>query len=895
MSVQLVIYPQTSGKQRNIDFNPNYELAVDGQTFTTVNGSTNISSSPLFTFIALYATYDIPINTWARYSSGASANVTMSDGNLECSTIDNGISQTITQLDIGSSYDIEIDVIQGTWGIHLVRYTSEGTPSLITPFPNGYTTSEIGTNIFTFTAEETNFTEGTSIVMFVNCTTANSKIGSISVKGSTVQGTRIQFQEKIIADLYEEESIPLTLSIDNFTNAAEQTQSYSKAFDLPGTKKNNLIFNSLYEITRQWNFITFNTHMKTRCEIKEDGFLIFEGYLRMLDVKDNNGEISYSVNVYSEVITIADILKERTFKDLDLVELTHEYNKTQIKYSWNDSGTGITWDYPGTSGFRGFDTLKYPFVDWAHQYTTDISGNPILPSLESVFRPWIQIKYLIDRIFQSVNDFQYTSTFLNTDDFKKLYMDFNWGTGDGPANLSNTLGCNFMGSGGAWYAGNGTWTPLLLNTPAQELEDNGYNHAITSGEFTATDDNTHYTINYTWRLENVNDAGDIDFRWLLTRASGTTEEILLENNVNVSRGYFNISANYSFTLDAGDKLVPQFKSNVTANLAELYNLQSVSVQITVQSTTEATMLQNLRGETNQWEFLKGIFTMFNLVSMPDKDNPYNIIIEPYEDIFYSTQAGTTLQERNINHDWTEKVDISQMSLNPLPNLKSKTIFKYVDDDDDYLFRTYKNATGGYSYGSKVFEVPQPNVFDGVEEIVASPFAATLSKILDPMYPQLIVPSIYSYNPDDGSSESFENKPRICYNNGKVTMTNRTYHIPAQAGLSSENQPEYLQFSHLTEIPSTTNSKDFNFGECQYLLGMGDTVVDNLFNSYWAKYIFDLYDPDTRIMTLKVFLTAADLSLFQFNETVFIKNREFRVNKIDYQPGQLSTVEFILIP
>ena len=128
-----------------------------------------------------------------------------------------------------------------------------------------------------------------------------------------------------------------------------------------------------------------------------------------------------------------------------------------------------------------------------------------------------------------------------------------------------------------------------------------------------------------------------------------------------------------------------------------------------------------------------------------------------------------------------------------------------------------------------------------------------------------------------------------------SCTNTTYYIPAQAGLSSENQPEYLQFSHLTEIPSTTNSKDFNFGECQYLLGMGDTVVDNLFNSYWAKYIFDLYDPDTRIMTLKVFLTAADLSLFQFNETVFIKNREFRVNKIDYQPRQLSTVEFILIP
>ena len=44
-------------------------------------------------------------------------------------------------------------------------------------------------------------------------------------------------------------------------------------------------------------------------------------------------------------------------------------------------------------------------------------------------------------------------------------------------------------------------------------------------------------------------------------------------------------------------------------------------------------LQNLRGELKQWEFLKGLFTMFNLISMPDESNPTNILIEPYADIF----------------------------------------------------------------------------------------------------------------------------------------------------------------------------------------------------------------------------------------------------------------------
>jgi hypothetical protein len=48
------------------------------------------------------------------------------------------------------------------------------------------------------------------------------------------------------------------------------------------------------------------------------------------------------------------------------------------------------------------------------------------------------------------------------------------------------------------------------------------------------------------------------------------------------------------------------------------------------------------------------------------------------------------------------------------------------------------------------------------------------------------------------------------------------------------------------------------------------------------------------MSLKVNLTPGDMNSFNFYDTVFIKNREYRVNKIDYKPGDLATVEFILI-
>ena len=96
-------------------------------------------------------------------------------------------------------------------------------------------------------------------------------------------------------------------------------------------------------------------------------------------------------------------------------------------------------------------------------------------------------------------------------------------------------------------------------------------------------------------------------------------------------------------------------------------------------------------------------------------------------------------------------------------------------------------------------------------------------------------------------------------------------------------------------PDPSDTKDFHFGEAQYFLGIGDTTAMNLFNMYWLPYLFELYDADTKTLTIKVLLNAADISYFDFRDLVIIKNREYRVNKIDYKPHDLSTVELILIP
>ena len=46
-------------------------------------------------------------------------------------------------------------------------------------------------------------------------------------------------------DLYDNEPLPLSLSIDNFINIAENSAGYSQVFKMPGTKVNNKFFNHI--------------------------------------------------------------------------------------------------------------------------------------------------------------------------------------------------------------------------------------------------------------------------------------------------------------------------------------------------------------------------------------------------------------------------------------------------------------------------------------------------------------------------------------------------------------------------------------------------------------------------------------------------------------------------
>ena len=887
MSVQLILYPQSYNGLNSLS-GAGTEHIIDGINFNTINSSTTSLSlaAPTYQSAINALNASMVVNTWYRFSSSATP-PTESSGTVGI-VAQQGIIQKLSNLIIGQIYDVTIETTASTLTFYVYSGTNQqsSTPATV-----------VGTNSLQFTATSTTNT----IVIY---STGTSAVTSVSVQ-QAAQNPSGAIQDlatgQVICDLYEDEDIPLTLSVDDFKNVAEQVQSYSKAFNLPATKRNNQIFDNIFEVTRDTSGLAFNPYVRTQCELKQDGFILFQGYLRLIDIQEKQGEISYNVNLYSEAIALADLLENRTFNDIDFSELTHAYTYTEIRNSWQGI-LGLTnplpvGTYAGTAGASTTNVLRYPFVNWSHSYTLGTNGGPALPNLESSFRPFISIKYLIQRIFEST-PFSFTSTFFDTADFEKLSMDFNWGGNEMPVPDNEYYATWKFGTGAASNIGTGTFKELRLIPNGVTGGESGSsvppNYNTSTYIITATTNNEIYNISYNFKVNNT-DTGQnsISFQWL---HNTTVIDYASPTVVGGGDSIWYVGA-FTVNLNSGDTLKAQFNGN-----SFFYQDQAaasvVSFSVSNISVTSAT-LNTLRGEIGQWEFLKGIMTMFNLVSVPDKNNPNNIIIEPYKDIFLENSDSTKL-------DWTDKIDIEEIKLTPLTELNKSTMFKFVEDDDDYAFTQYKIGVQNHLYGSQFFDASTssnnlPTILTGEEEIIPEPFAATVPRPLMTQFFDFIVPTIYSYNADDGTSEPFENSPRIMYNNGVQsaalgTFVSTTYDVPAQNGVGGNaTEYEFLQFSHLTDIPTTSSTTDFHFGICQLIQPIGNPTTNNLFNTYWLPYLNELYNPDTRTMVLKVNLTPGDINTFKFFDTVFIKNREFRVNKIDYKPNDLATVEFILIP
>ena len=658
---------------------------------------------------------------------------------------------------------------------------------------------------------------------------------------------------EFVLDLYKDEPIPFQFKIDDFTNVAEKSSSNSKSFEIPGTKNNNVFFNHIYEITSDSEF---NPHKKTKVIYKEDGFDIFVGYLQLNDIVIKNNNVSYEITLYSETINLKEELEKKTFRDLDLTELQHNYYASNIKNSF----TGNTsYTNASTSGFRTGASVKYPLIKW-NDSSSYFSGLLTAFFTSDLFRPFVNCKYLLERIISDAG-FTFTSTFLSSTDFTKLYIDFN-----ADAAPYNALQSFIVDTPSAQVY-SATYTTIDLDTIVDGVFLDGSDYYdLSSNQITALLDNTTISATITFTISNITPGANanLSFRRLKNgnQAGGINTYFNIQNGDTISTT-LGISGN---NLDAGDTLEVQVKcqSGTTFQISE----GQIEWHIISPTIDFNQIVNSYRGNINQWEYFKNFIDRFNLLVLGDEDNPNNLIIEPYNDYI---DSGNTL-------DWTSKIDDREIKYTPIDGLAKFIDYKLDEDSSDAITINQDNPNDwkfNYNYEADI------EIYDkDKEEFKVKGFAST---DVDYLGPAIQLPIIMN---NDGTN--WNNKPRILYDVGVQNLTGNNYlYFP---GFLSYQQ--YLLFLPVDEFPITANTKSLDFGVVDY--GLGSPVLFGLFNEYWAKYIDELYHKDTRIAKVKAYITAKDLNEFTFKDIIMIKNRKYRVKMIDYKADSLSILELITI-
>ena len=214
------------------------------------------------------------------------------------------------------------------------------------------------------------------------------------------------------------ENISLNFNIADITEPDKRNSSYSKTIKVPETKNNRIIFGDISDLTVDSQF---NPNKKSRCWILVDTIVVFEGSLQLKKISMDWRYDSYLYEcvVYADNDGFFKELGELYLTDLDWSELDHVWSRENIMKSWTAS-----WE----SGYF------YPLIDYGYDFNLSTINQPLFVGPSGVginpgvainqMHPATNVKYILDKIFDFAG-YSYTSEFLETREFKKLYIPYN--------------------------------------------------------------------------------------------------------------------------------------------------------------------------------------------------------------------------------------------------------------------------------------------------------------------------------------------------------------------------------------------------------------------------------------------------------------------------------------
>jgi hypothetical protein len=696
---------------------------------------------------------------------------------------------------------------------------------------------------------------------------------------------RIQLETGYL-DVKEGTAFPLNFGVADIRDVSKRSGAFSKTITLTGTANNNNLLNHYYDVNVQAG--TFNINKLTRCSVIQNGLPVLEsGYLQLIAVNkvqttaDYENEVEYEVLVKDESSDFFTKLGNKELTDLDFTDLNHEYRAINVVNSFSNTQ---------------LDGYKYlvPFKDSNDYFLQDM-------------KPAIYAKTYFDRIFSSAG-FSYTWDTLTAAHFDKLIIPFNgekslvsnvqyqvdatnsilvsggettyaqpltgWtetqdafglftpttGTYDVPFNLqaSESIAFEFT------FTADITFTNPIANTltyfgadstapPVFALYLNGvfYSVAFSSSNILFTYGDTLVT--------GANNMGTISgTATILLSNVITTDAITLQGGLGFAANYGNWQDTTTFTpipitteIDFTSLSVKILPSSDILGYGAVINMNNV-----------------VPNKVKQADYIKSLFTMYNLYTEQDTDLPNNLVLKHRDDYY----------DQGAEVDWTYKLAKDKdQALQFLPELSAKKlILTYKQDSDDPNKVYYEATKEVYGQLEFIFDNEYVKGID-TKEITFSPTPIKLS-------------TFNAYLPLLSGQPKVN--IRILHDGGVGTCD--SYNVYNYGTTGEIGVTTYPILHHWDDPINPTF--DILFAQPDYMFYNGYNVTNNnLYNLYWRRTVNQINVG--KMLTAFFDLREDDIQRLKLNDKIRIDNSWWTINKVidyDCNAQNLTKVELMSV-
>ena len=748
----------------------------------------------------------------------------------------------------------------------------------------------------------------------------------------------------------------LTFNIADIAKPDQRKADFSKTINLPGSKKINKIFEHIFELGADLQ--TFNPNNKTDVIYLVNGEVAIDGFLRLMSINNTDGEIVYNCVIIGRVGNFIYDLQESKLEDLDLSSLNHTYTKANqaatwnyplstdyvypmINYDRNYAGLAFTEIWNVEDFFPAIKAKKYIdaiFDESGYSYSSNFFDSAFFNTLIIPFNSRdfkVGETGVLDRIYkadtpqvQSTSATNVTPTeFLSGTNFTSTDLKFTNEIYDTANVYNNSTGVFEIQAGKNGYydlnamlqlqgefdapVASGSWN--LTSSIHGFVKINKYD---ASNNFISTLDSQAYGI--TDITTTVSGGGTITTAAAPTTPSsnyyypsllpyGNTSVLIgfTNHNTNDVCNKFYVNANNIY-LEAGEKVkvvlqyavrrhqitgvnfwVDNTTSPPTYSSGAGYQLNILSgysyVEFRNSNISEGnsiSMTDITPRNIKQRDFIMSIVKMFNLYLQPDPNDKKNLIIEPRDD-FYTTDVV----------DWSEKLDNSQsLESNPMGALNHKEyLYTYKQDKDyynDLYFNTYAEV-----YGQEDFEIQNEFLKDEYKtEIIFSPTPNVGQEWYD-----RVIPTIIKFDDKNGVQRT-ESNIRILQWGGMKDTDQIWTHSDKSA--STTNYTTYPYAGMWDDPYSPTQVLEFDLSKEIYYSNVFNNIVtftDNtLFNKYHLKFLQEIVDTNSKVVTGYFYLTPSDIKNLSFKKQYYFGGQYFRLNKVEnYNPRRpVTKCEFL---